>query len=198
MKRDQHRQALVDACLELLQTQSCEEISLRHVASAAGVSLGRLTRRFPNKSALFEACLDSAYKKLSMLVGEHVLKFLQSGDLDTALDHIIEDGLRVALERPDLARLRVLTRVGARDMTPAETLERLRPYADVAAMVVGPRIGAEEAKLSVMSFSMVVLRYASHSPDDLAFICGETDPVAQREVLGRHLRKFGRRILSEA
>jgi AcrR family transcriptional regulator len=67
------RAALVDAAISLFVAHGFEAVSLRDVASAAGVSHTALNRHFPTKALLFEACVAEleklALQQLSPLDG---------------------------------------------------------------------------------------------------------------------------------
>ncbi len=55
---DEIRSRLVEEAIEQLSTQSYAEVTMSHIASAAGVAKGTLYRHFPSKEALFAAVVE--------------------------------------------------------------------------------------------------------------------------------------------
>jgi AcrR family transcriptional regulator len=61
------RRALVDAGLELLETREADDLSLREVARAVGVSATAVYRHFPDKNALLDALAAEGLGRLAQV-----------------------------------------------------------------------------------------------------------------------------------
>jgi AcrR family transcriptional regulator len=65
---DERRRQLLDAGTRLFAERTFEEISMRQIAEAAGVSKGLLYHYFPSKTDLFTAAVEEATGELARLV----------------------------------------------------------------------------------------------------------------------------------
>jgi AcrR family transcriptional regulator len=68
MQIDERRRQLLDAGAELFATHSFEEISMRELAEAAGVSKPLLYHYFPSKIDLFKAAVSEKAEELQRLI----------------------------------------------------------------------------------------------------------------------------------
>ena len=63
---------LIDAVVELLVSDGYEGISIRRVASAAGVSIGAVQHHFPTKDALLTAAMERVEERFRQRLGRRV------------------------------------------------------------------------------------------------------------------------------
>jgi AcrR family transcriptional regulator len=68
LRVDERRRQLLDAGTRLFAEHTFEEISMRQIAEAAGVSKGLLYHYFPSKTELFTAAVEEATGELARLV----------------------------------------------------------------------------------------------------------------------------------
>src|ERR1700722_9761476 len=59
------RSVIVSAAQRVLEDEGYADLSLRHVADAAGVAVGNLTYYFPNKQALVRAVIEALVEEFS-------------------------------------------------------------------------------------------------------------------------------------
>lgn len=152
-KRNYHhgdlRAALVEAGLKLLEERQGDEVGLREVARAVGVSATAVYRHFPDKAALLRALsaeglarLAKAQKAAFALAGGGKAGFVATG----------RAYVRFALDQPALFRLifsnspeqALLT--GAQDKVP----EAFRMLRENAATLVAPGAGADAVNLAAL------------------------------------------------
>jgi AcrR family transcriptional regulator len=92
---DERRRQLLDAGAELFATHAYEEISMRQIAEAAGVSKPLLYHYFPSKNDLFIAAVTEAASELQRLIepsGEGTPVEQLTGSLDSYLAWIEDNG----------------------------------------------------------------------------------------------------------
>ncbi len=85
---DERRRQLLDAGTALFDQYAYEEISMRQIAEAAGVSKALLYRYFPSKTDLFKAAVAEAASELQRVIepsGEGTAFEQLSGSLDAYL-----------------------------------------------------------------------------------------------------------------
>lgn len=88
---DERRRQLIDAGAALFAEHAFEEISMRQIAQAAGVSKGLMYHYFPSKAEFFKAAVDEYTAELQRLIeprsGDSALEQL-AGSLDGYLTWI--------------------------------------------------------------------------------------------------------------
>jgi AcrR family transcriptional regulator len=76
-RHDERRTAIVDALLRLIGEHGLEAVSVRDIAAAAGVSVGRVQHYFPTKDLVLQA----AFERVNELGGERVRRHIaETGD----------------------------------------------------------------------------------------------------------------------
>lgn len=109
------RRALVNAGLELLETRDADDLSLREVARAVGVSPTAVYRHFPDKDALLDALAAEGLGRLA--VAQHEAADAagggKAGFVATGVAYV-----RFALDNPALFRL-TFSATAARDILDA-------------------------------------------------------------------------------
>ncbi|HBW3328317.1 TetR/AcrR family transcriptional regulator [Klebsiella pneumoniae] len=104
------RQELVDAALKMLRGEEGEELTLRAVARAAGVSRTAPYRHFRNKSALLAAVAEAGFSKLGERCDQ--VMPLQGGPRERL--HLLGKAyVHFALDEPALYRLMFGTELGS-------------------------------------------------------------------------------------
>jgi AcrR family transcriptional regulator len=142
------RAAAIEAGLKLLEDRAADDLGLREVARAVGVSATALYRHFPDKAALLRALaaegldrLAAAQAKAAAAAGGGAAGFGATG---RAYVHF-------ALDNPALFRLIFSAAMpegdDLLDRTPAETPEAFRMLRDNAARQVPPGAPPETARL---------------------------------------------------
>ena len=165
------RRALIDAGLELLQQREADELSLREIARAVGVSATAVYRHFPDKDALLDALaaegmaqLGAAQREAAEAAGggEH-------GFVATGVAYV-----RFALAKPALFRL-AFAAVSTRNMLDAppdhmpDSMAFLRENAAAAAAQAGadPRIVAVRAWAVAHGLALLLLEQQLELEDGL-------------------------------
>jgi AcrR family transcriptional regulator len=95
------RSRILEAALELLQTQSLAELSMDELAAAADISRANLYRLFPGKPALFRALL-LAYSPFQPVMA--VLQRLGERSPDEVIPQLVLAAYRTVAGKPGIAR----------------------------------------------------------------------------------------------
>ena len=144
------RAAAIEAGLQLLKDRNADDLGLREVARAVGVSATALYRHFPDKAALLRALAAE---------GEERLAAAQSAAAGTAgggkpgFAAMGRAYVRFALDNPALFRLIFSTLPRAGDpfgRPPEETPAAFRMLRENAARLAPPGAGPEVGKLLAM------------------------------------------------
>ena len=159
-KRAYHHGDLRAAALEAARVQlgerGAEDVSLREVARAAGVSATALYRHFPDKTALLEALSDEGFARLAA-----AQRAAMEAATGTKVDRFNEMGrayVRFALAEPGLFRLMFTHAPKYDPMTidPAEAEASLSMLRAHAAELVPPEQGPAAAqRFALRAWSMV-------------------------------------------
>jgi AcrR family transcriptional regulator len=189
---------IVQAAKEVLGTRGASDLSLRRVASHAGVSLGTVQYYFSSKDKLIETCLadDSA----SMVAEIELAKtaVAQGANFEDVLAAGVSSVYRRALRTRETHRLRVMKALDANPTSAASPgpfmLSELGAIA--AFMSEDGRISASHARMIVESVAILVARYAIFEPEFLRslFLLGDDDDVY--DAVDEHLQKLTRSLLS--
>jgi AcrR family transcriptional regulator len=94
------RSALVEAGLELLRSRSADELSLREIARAVGVSATAVYRHFPDKASLLAALASEGFERLA-----HQQIAAGAGGGGAGFAKSGQAYVRFALDNPSLFRL---------------------------------------------------------------------------------------------
>lgn len=149
-KRNYHhgdlRAALIAAGLKLLEDRKADDIGLREVARAVGVSATAVYRHFPDKAALLRAL---AAEGLALLAEAQRAAFDKAGGGEAGFDATGRAYVRFALDNPALFRL-IFSNPPDRDLlrsAPDEVPEAFRMLRDNAARFAPPDIEPDRARL---------------------------------------------------
>jgi AcrR family transcriptional regulator len=104
---DRSRQTILDAAERLFADLGYEAVSMERIGRAAGLSRGAPGYFFGSKVALYEAVLQRMFEATELMVAEtnRQLASAPEGDLDGALEIIVENMLEFLYERPTFLTL---------------------------------------------------------------------------------------------
>jgi TetR/AcrR family transcriptional regulator len=128
---DRSRQTILDAAERLFADLGFEAVTMERIGREAGLSRGAPGYFFGSKVALYRAVLQRMFEATEQMVGEtnQQLTALPDGDLDRALEIIVENLLEFLYERPTfltLVQREALRRSGVMEGTRAHlTLLRI-------------------------------------------------------------------------
>ena len=168
---------IIEAAQGLMLTGevSPDAVSLRDVASRAGISVGTLSYYFKTKEELWEACLDGYYERLNAKTAE-LLTILSSVEL--TLSQRIDAGVR-GIYRFSLAervplRLRRVSNAYRGSLHPSRQLHVLGPTLDgvTSALEALLENAPNDIRLCVQSMTFVVMRYVLLSDAELMVVTG--------------------------
>jgi AcrR family transcriptional regulator len=148
-KRNYHhgdlRAALIAAGLKLLEERKADDIGLREVARAVGVSATAVYRHFPDKAALLRALSAEGLARLAVA---QRAAFDQVGGGKAGFDATGRAYVRFALDNPALFRLIFSNPpdLDLLDSGPDEVPEAFRMLLDNAARFASPDAGQDAIK----------------------------------------------------
>ena len=126
LRRDaeRSRQTIIDAAERLFADLGYEAVSMERIGRAAGLSRGAPGYFFGSKVALYRAVLQRMFEATEQLVAEtnRQLTAVADGDLDGALEIVVENLLEFLYERPTfltLVQREALRRTGLMEGTRA-------------------------------------------------------------------------------
>jgi AcrR family transcriptional regulator len=141
------RQAAIDAGLKLLEERAANDLGLREVARAVGVSATALYRHFPDKAALLRALANEGFKQLAEAQRAAAAA---AGGGEAGFGATGRAYVRFALDNPALFRLLFSAAIPAGDpfhRRPEEMPEAFRMLWDNAARLAPPDAGPDAAPL---------------------------------------------------
>lgn len=146
------RQALVDAGLQLLRERSADDLALREVARAVGVSATAVYRHFPDKAALLNALAEAGLDGLADVQRSAALR---SNGGFAAFNATGVAYVRFALDNPALFRLIFSCSHQHRAADKAEG-SAFALLQENAASLVPPDSGPDEARVfALQAWSLV-------------------------------------------
>lgn len=141
------RAAAIEAGLRLLEERTADDLGLREVARAVGVSATALYRHFPDKAAFLRALAAEGFKRLAEA---QRLAAAAAGGGEAGFGATGRAYVRFALANPALFRLLFSAMIPAGDpfeRRPEEMPEAFRMLWDNAARLAPPDAGPEAAPL---------------------------------------------------
>jgi len=176
---------ILDAALdEVCATVPRNGISMRKVATRAGVSLGTLQYYFEHKTGLLEACLDAYYERLDALGRSLVAQAAQEpeGDVSVLVAHAVRSFYDfIHAERP-LIELRRVT--NALRGEPHRSDRFLSHVIAAAAEALTPRVALSSAdlRLSILSAEAIIVRMALIGDNEREALTGLTGDEADAAI----------------
>ena len=181
------RQALIQAGLTQLKSRSVDEVSLREIARAVGVSATAVYRHFPDKAALLMALCYEGADDLGRL--QH-RAMAEAGGGKRGFDAVGKAYVRFALANPTLFRLMMST-APAEDMTTQaleQTSSGMRLLRECIAQLVPEGVSDEDRRIfairawaQVHGLAMLMLDGLIPPSDDLI------DRVIDSDVIARNV-----------
>lgn len=179
------RTALIEAGLKLLEERAADDLALREVARAVGVSATAVYRHFPDKAALLRALAAAG---LARLAAAQRAAAEAAGGGGAGFDATGRAYVRFALDNPALFRLIFSSAPGPDpfDLAPDEAGEAFRLLQENAARLAPQGAGPEAAKLialrawaTVHGLAVLLLDGQIKGDDDLvAAMIGGRDGAA--------------------
>jgi AcrR family transcriptional regulator len=104
---DRSRQTIIDAAERLFADLGYEAVSMERIGRAAGLSRGAPGYFFGSKVALYRVVLQRMFEATELMVAEtnRQLASVPEGDLDGALEVVVENLLEFLYERPTFLTL---------------------------------------------------------------------------------------------
>jgi len=169
------RSALIEAGLELIEQRTADDLSLREVARAVGVSATAVYRHFPDKAALLKALADEGLERLGAVqrAAAQSAGGGKAGFRATGRAYV-----RFALANPGLFRL-TFANAGPGEAAPlgAKSDSATRLLRENAALAAGE--GGEAQAIALRSWALVhglaVLMLDGQVPADEAIIDAVVD-----------------------
>ena len=180
---------------ELIESDECEvDVSVRQVATRAGVSLGTIHYYFPTKESLLEACLDAYYARFGALVVELApLTTLPDGRF------VIEQAARriycFAVSERHSLKLRARLNVQRGQLEPQRARHVRGPMLDAFASLLGNMGGLDvtEARLTIQTMTGLIMHLALLADADLEQIAG-VGGEAGRRLVEDHVARVALRL----
>jgi AcrR family transcriptional regulator len=180
---------LVETARGLLEREGVNGLSLRRVASLAGVSLGTVQHYFASRQAMIEGCLAENDRWLDRLVSD--AGGVLGGDAaptDQAIEFAIRAAFRVARERRAFVRLRLMTIVSQGDQSSGvSALFRFELVDRLVTMIGGPVVDRVALGLEIQTVIFIAGRYALLTDGEIAKLTGSTDVAAGLQRLEDHV-----------
>ena len=178
------RQTLLRAATKLFAEHGLQGTSVRQIADEANLSLGLVRHYFGSKEQLYNACLEGVYEifeQLATMVGAAIGR-------DESTEALLAEATRVGFQYGVSNRLAVklllqdLTRGGEQAQQRTERL--MLPFLRIIGSQLAARLQmpVSEAVLAVRTMTLLVTRYASLEPEEIAqFLDVETADATERE-----------------
>lgn len=164
------RAALVQAGLEQLKTRAVDDVSLREIARAAGVSATAVYRHFPDKQALLWALCDEGQEELARL---QQAAMEQGGGGKAGFDEVGRVYVRFALANPALFRLIMSTSRGRDLTTDPSGSAAMQLLLDGIGRMLPPEASEEQKRIAAIQAWAIVHGLA------MLMLDGQIPPVPQ-------------------
>ena len=194
-----YERILAAAIDEVRETDPPTAISMRAVATRAGVSLGTLQYYFPTKEALLEGCLDGYHTRLAAMAQRLAVE-VQGGQVPPGrptVEHVMRSLYRFARVERAFGRLRVITTAQRGELPPERQGALMGDMIVEAARVLRPHVTVAErdVRLAVALFAASLFRLAGMSSGEAARLT-ETETSADADrVLEEYLVRAACRLV---
>lgn len=172
------RARILDAARERFGEDGPAAVSVRDVASHAGVSLATVHHYFGTKHGLYQASIEAMYEELLRRADELAVSFAPGDSLRSTLGVMVRSAFSFAREHKGALRLLMRTVIDRGEM--AEPLrERYQlPSLDRGASLLSTLTGAPELemRLALQSMTHMILRYALSTDRELETLTGVKGP----------------------
>lgn len=189
------RRRILACALALFSEHGVDGVSVRAIASAAGVTLATVHHYFGSKDELYAACIDSMYAELIAMRPVLAKAIVDAGDQDVEVlvDHAVRTAFRFARAHQIEMRLLLRQVVVAGELPGDRRDQGQVPFLDQIAALVGARVprSAAEIRLSLQSVAFMVARYAVSSERELALFTQTSGDAALAAVEDHLVRVAG-------
>jgi AcrR family transcriptional regulator len=145
------RAALIEAGLNLLETRTADDLSLREVARAVGVSATAVYRHFPDKGALMTALAGEGLARLA--VAQHAASDAAGGGV-AGFNATGAAYVRFALANPALFRL-IFANPGSADHQPHDHEDDAMTFLRANAAMVAEGKGGDAQIIALQAWALV-------------------------------------------
>lgn len=160
---------ILETAARLFAEQGQGQVSIRHIAKEAGVSLAMVHHYFGSKAELYEACIEAMYVELSALREALVEQAMAGGSASELIDRAVRTGFRFARAHQSAVRLvmRQVVDQGMLEETRQSSVQR--PFLAQASGALGAMLGREPEplRLVIQSLNFIVVRYALSRIEEL-------------------------------
>jgi AcrR family transcriptional regulator len=166
------------------------QISMRRVASRAGVSLGTIQYYFGSRDELLESALDAYYERLAGLItslhGDFASVAPEGALSAKAIDGAARRLYRFVLDERPFTALRLATNAERGELHP-------RRQGDFQAAIIGAAVEAltphcavtaEDLRMSLLAMSAMIVRFGVMSESELVLLTGQDGAAARTHVEG--------------
>ena len=174
--------------MDVLQEEGTEALSVRRVASKAGVSMGTLRYYFESQDTLKEACLEEYHEMLLALEHEMAGEIRHAVSPRDAVSRAISAIFSILSRYPALHRLRVEKSVSCGELTSARRQFYREPFINTAAALIAPHLPSKNLAphLVVDSIMRLVAWYAACSESELCSVARVQDAGEARQIVQTH------------
>ncbi|MDI1446676.1 TetR/AcrR family transcriptional regulator [Polyangium sp. 6x1] len=181
---------------ELVETDDGDvDVSVRQVATRAGVSLGTIHYYFPTKESLLEACLDTYYERFGALVVELAPLTTQT-DTRAGIEQAVRRIYCFAVAERQSLKLRAKLNAELGRLEPQRARHVRGPMLDGFASLIGNMggLGVAEARLTIQTMTGVIMHLALLADADLEQIAG-AGGEAGRRIVEDHVARVALRLV---
>ncbi|MDC0742401.1 TetR/AcrR family transcriptional regulator [Polyangium mundeleinium] len=181
---------------ELMESDECEvDVSVRQVATRAGVSLGTIHYYFPTKESLLEACLDAYYARFGALVVE-LAPLTTQPDARFGIEQAARRIYGFAVSERHSLKLRARLNAELGQLEPQRARHVRGPMLDAFASLLGNMggLGVTEARLTIQTMTGLIMHLALLADADLEQIAG-VGGEAGRRIVEDHVARVALRLL---
>jgi AcrR family transcriptional regulator len=165
------RRRILACALALFGAHGVDGVSIRAIASAAGVTLATVHHYFGSKDELYAACVDSMYAELVAMRAPLAEAIAGTGDpdIDVLVDRVVREAFRFARAHQTEMRLLLRQVVSAGELPDDRRLQGQVPFLDQIAALIGARVPrpAAQIRLTLQSIAFLVARFAISSEREL-------------------------------
>ncbi|WP_170319351.1 TetR/AcrR family transcriptional regulator [Polyangium spumosum] len=181
---------------ELVETDDGEvDVSVRQVATRAGVSLGTIHYYFPTKENLLEACLDVYYTRLGALAFE-LAPLLMQTDTRAVIEQVTRRFYCFAVAERRSLKLRAKLNAQLGYLEPQRARQVRGPMLDAFASQIGSMGGLDvaEARLTIQTMTGLIMHLALLADADLEQIAGAGGEPG-RQIVEDHVARVALRLV---
>ena len=171
------RRRILDAATVRFASQGLAGVSIRTIATDAGVNSALISHYFGSKVGLYEACLSEVYEALAQWESALLDQTPTTTNLEQWVTHVVRMGL--SFVRAHASSLRMVTRevLGHGDFGESRRENVLVPFLEKGSHLIASLNGAtiDEIRFGLQSMVFLLVRYGLSSEEDVRAIFGSSD-----------------------